>query len=334
MKSSQPEIPTLFLDSIEDVFFKSWQPEKIAKLKEKSLANYFYVQASEKKKTHHWYYFEMRGRYIICRQKEDSAELAYMDIKNSFLKVTEGNLINGEECYGLKFVKKRTFEHLFTPNKEIFDTWLNALKRYCLLTKFRLHFETIKVISNSTFAKILQVRRFSDKKEFAVKVFSKMQTLTDPFEKKCLHLELKMLRKVRHFRVLRLHEIYEGENYVYCLCEFYPGPTLMESIIAKGSQPESKAFTIMYQILEALSYLHSQKIIHRDLKPDNIIMRNANNEIDVVILDLGFATNINDVHKLFSCCGTPGFIAPEVLNNKPYDCKADVYSAGLIFYTM
>lgn len=77
--------------------------------------------------------------------------------------------------------------------------------------------------------------------------------------------------------------------------------------------------------------MHRQKIIHRDLKPENIIVKNTK-EINIGIVDLGFATKEKDFDKLFKRCGTPGYVAPEILRDKPYDCKADVYSLGIIFY--
>ena len=67
-----------------------------------------------------------------------------------------------------------------------------------------------------------------------------------------------------------------GENYIYCLCELYKGTDLLKAIIKKGSQKELKALSIVFQILEALSHMHSKKIIHRDLKPENIIFKVQN----------------------------------------------------------
>ena len=64
---------------------------------------------------------------------------------------------------------------------------------------------------------------------------------------------------MNHSRVLRLYELYEGENYIYCLCELYKGNDLLKAIIKKGSQPEKKALTICVQMLEALEYMHSKK---------------------------------------------------------------------------
>lgn len=117
------------------------------------------------------------------------------------------------------------------------------------------------------------MERKKDKKEYAVKVFDKETIMKDEMERKCLLYEIKMMRIMKHPRVLGIHELYEGENYIYCLCELYNGSDLLKSIIKKGSQPEMKTLCIVFQILEALSYMHSKNVIHRDLKPENIIFK-------------------------------------------------------------
>ena len=77
--------------------------------------------------------------------------------------------------------------------------------------------------------------------------------------------------------------------------------------------------------------MHWNNIIHWDLKPENIIFKNTS-DINIGIVDLGFATFESDYDKLFKWCGTPGYVAPEILNDHPYGCKVDVYSCGIIFY--
>ena len=97
---------------------------------------------------------------------------------------------------------------------------------------------------------------------------------------------------------------------------------------------EKDALEIIYRILKGLRYLESLDIIHRDLKPENIVFRDKEDPHDVVIVDFGFATKVADYKNLFTRCGTPGYVAPEVLNDFPYNCKADVFSSGIIFYIL
>jgi tRNA A-37 threonylcarbamoyl transferase component Bud32 len=325
---------TLFESEIDDTFLKSFNKDARPQTKVKLLESFFSVLSSSRNPTYYRYYFELHDNYIFCKKDQNSDEIAYMDIRNSFMKITNETKINGELHFGLKFIKKRAYEELFTQNEAMVNEWYEVLKRYCILTKFRLYYETIKVIGKGNFAKVFLVERKTDKKQFAVKVFSKNVIMADEMEKKCLLYEVKMMREMNFYRVLKLYELYEGENFIYCLCELYRGSDLLNAIIKKGSQPEPKALTIILQILEALNYMHSKKIIHRDIKPENIIFKGTQENIDIGIVDLGFATFEEDYRKLFVRCGTPGYVAPEVLNDKDYNCKADVFSAGIIFYMM
>ena len=323
---------TLFEDEIDDIFLKP--PSKVDRTNvsnKPSIESYFQICFSLKKMNYFKYYFQLYDHYITCKEHPNTEEKAIMDISNAFIKKTFGTVINGVKHFGIKFIKKQNYEELYHTDEKVINAWFEVLKSYCILTKFRCYFESIKVIGKGNFAKVFLVRRLSDSKEFAVKVFSKSVIMQDPLEKKCLVYEVKMMRLMRHPRVLRLYELYEGENFIYCLCELYKGSDLLNAIVKKGSQPEQKALTITMQLLEGLEYMHSMRIIHRDLKPENIIFKNAT-DIDLGIVDLGFASHEEDYRKLFVRCGTPGYVAPEILNDKDYDCKVDVYSAGIILY--
>lgn len=324
---------TLFENEFEDEFLKGFSKGSRPITKTKLLEGYFYVFSSKEKK-YYMYYFELHDHYIFCKKDATSEEIAYMNIANSFMKLTHETTIENESHTGIKFIKKKAYEELFTKNEAMANEWHDALKRHCILTKFKLYYETIRVIGKGNFAKVFLVARKSDKKQFAVKVFDKSVIMANEEERKCLIYEIKMMREVNFYRVLKLLELYEGENYIYCLCELYPGTDLLNAIVKKGSQPEPKALTIIMQILEALNYLHSKKIMHRDIKPENIIFKGTQENIDIGIVDLGFATLEEDYRKLFIRCGTPGYVAPEILNDKEYDCKVDVFSAGVIFYMM
>ena len=98
----------------------------------------------------------------------------------------------------------------------------------------------------------------------------------------------------------------------------------------------------MYNLLSALSHCASKGIVHRDIKPENILLRDEAKIHDIVLADFGLATEIipgEEEHILFKRCGTPGYVAPEVLSwkdssKKFYDLKCDVFSAGCIFHLL
>ena len=90
----------------------------------------------------------------------------------------------------------------------------------------------------------------------------------------------------------------------------------------------------MSNLLNALGHLHSKGIMHRDIKPENLILRREGSETEIVVADFGLSekfTNCED-ELLFKRCGTPGYVAPEILNNEEYDIGVDVFSVGIIFY--
>jgi calcium-dependent protein kinase len=84
--------------------------------------------------------------------------------------------------------------------------------------------------------------------------------------------------------------------------------------------------------------MHEKNIMHRDLKPENLVFRKANDTTSIIIADFGLATDINEANFIFSRCGTPGYVAPEVINLRSLSAKygyaCDLFSAGCIFYLL
>ena len=115
--------------------------------------------------------------------------------------------------------------------------------------------------------------------------------------------------------------------------ELLKGGSLLDYIIKKYDITEEDCRIIMMQLLNALTYIHSQDIMHRDLKPENILFRTETYE-QVVISDFGLAEFSKSKKYIYTRCGTPGYVAPEVLNDLKYNTKVDVYSAGIILFIL
>ena len=143
------------------------------------------------------------------------------------------------------------------------------------------------------------------------------------------------MRFIDHPNVIQLYEVYESTKYIHLLLPLLKGGELFKSIKARGLYKESDAMPVMKNFLSALAYLHDNLIVHRDLKPENLILTSSMNTTDVKIADFGLATRLaHPGEKLKLRCGSPGYVAPELLRDEGYGLASDIFSAGVIFYVM
>lgn len=150
------------------------------------------------------------------------------------------------------------------------------------------------------------------------------------------------MKKINHKNLLKLFQVYETKHSIYLVLEVLKGGELIKKIKEKSLYEEKDIARIMSNILEALDHLHDCGYMHRDLKPENLLLKSSDDTIhEVVIADFGLATSfqIDPSKILFKRCGTPGFVAPEILAYKDgqegfYDEKCDVFSAGVIFFLL
>ena len=124
------------------------------------------------------------------------------------------------------------------------------------------------------------------------------------------------MRFMDHSNVIQLLEVYETTKYIHMLMPYLEGGELFKRIRQKGLYKETVAIQIMKKFLSALAYLHENMIVHRDLKPENLMLAEKDDEIDIRIVDFGLSTRLSDPdEKLFLRCGSPGYVAPELLRD-------------------
>jgi serine/threonine protein kinase len=109
---------------------------------------------------------------------------------------------------------------------------------------------------------------------------------------------------------------------------------LFDDIVARGKYTEGDAAKIVQKILLAVEYLHSLGIAHRDLKPENLLLSEKSKNAKIMISDFGLSKIFNDEEVMKTACGTPGYVAPEVLKRQGYGREVDLWSIGVITYIL
>jgi len=147
--------------------------------------------------------------------------------------------------------------------------------------------------------------------------------------------EILSLRKLNHVNIVKLHEIQELDNDIVLIMDYVSGERLFDTIVkSKGGMPESDVAHIMKQLFSVLSYLQYRDVIHRDFKPENILITKTKSDgYQIKLIDFGLATFFSNKRDQQKKGGTAGYVAPEILNNEPYNFKVDLYSVGVIMYT-
>ncbi|KAM8947189.1 serine/threonine-protein kinase H1 [Pelodytes ibericus] len=188
------------------------------------------------------------------------------------------------------------------------------------------------LIGRGSFSRVVRVEHKASKQPYAIKM---IETKYREGREVC-ESELSVLRRVRHTNIIQLIEVFETQERVYMVMELATGGELFDRIIAKGSFTERDATRVLQMVLEGVKYLHTLGITHRDLKPENLLYYHPGTDSKIMITDFGLASarKKGDDCLMKTTCGTPEYIAPEILVRKPYTNSVDMWALGVISYIL
>ena len=193
------------------------------------------------------------------------------------------------------------------------------------------------LIGRGSFSTVVRAENKTTREPRAIKI---VDIREDSFD--CIKTELTILRQVRHPHVIVLYEAFVTNKCVYMVMELATGGELFDRVLAQGGRyPEREAGQVTGMIVDGVRYLHSIGITHRDLKPENILYYHPGRDSRVVITDFGLSHVVGSKESsessedgMRTTCGTPEYIAPEIILRQAYSRAVDMWAVGVIVYVL
>ena len=193
-------------------------------------------------------------------------------------------------------------------------------------------YERGKFLGKGGFAKCYEMKRVDTGKIYAAKLFEKKALVNQKSRNKLIN-EIKLHKKLHHQNIVNFEHFFEDKENVYILLELCSNQTLNELVKRRKRLTEIEVQCYLLQIIKALKYIHSHKIIHRDLKLGNLFITQ---KLELKLGDFGLAAKLDyEGQRRRTLCGTPNYIAPEILEQKNgHSYEVDIWSLGVVAYTM
>jgi calcium/calmodulin-dependent protein kinase I len=198
------------------------------------------------------------------------------------------------------------------------------------LSKITHKYDLKEVLGTGAFSEVCLAVNKETGKKFAVKCIDKKSLKG---KEDSLENEIAVLKRADHPNIVKMCEMFEDKNYLYLVMDLVTGGELFDRIVERGSYTEKDASECVKQILIAVDYLHDLGIVHRDLKPENLLYQDETPESQLMISDFGLS-KMEGTDSMATACGTPGYVAPEVLMGKHYGKEVDCWSIGVIAYIL
>jgi hypothetical protein len=191
----------------------------------------------------------------------------------------------------------------------------------------------LKELGKGSYASVKLAIHKYNRNKYAIKIYSK-KTLLDPEKKGIVNNEIKILKQLDHINIMKLYEVIDTVKYLYLIMEYIDGISLLDTIKKSKDHyfKEQRALKIFIQIVKANIYCQSKNICHRDIKLENILI--IKDDI-IKLIDFGFAVKADKETYQNLFCGSPSYMAPEIVNKENYIAQySDIWSLGVLLFSM
>ncbi len=290
-----------------------------------------------------------RGNFTFHAQFWKNRSLASKDLISAMLTVDPTKRITADEALKHPWMKKSdaliskpydlTQFRLFNARRKLvscISSVVAAQRLQKIVTERNIleYYKFEQTLGKGAFAVVKNAisLKHDRNEEVAIKCYPRKRLRLK--ELKGLDTEVRILLTVNHPNILMLIDTFEDPEYYFIVVEKASGGELFDRIVKKVQYSEADAQVVVQTILSAVSYCHENGIVHRDLKPENLLLKSKESDTELKIADFGFAAVCCQNELLREQCGTPAYIAPEILKGNPYNQTVDVWSIGVISFIL
>ena len=210
------------------------------------------------------------------------------------------------------------------------ESVLKGLEQEPKITDFTL----IKELGVGSFGRVLLVQHKKTQAQYAIKAIDKRNT-TNIQEKPYFRREIEIMYRIHHPNVVKLFGHFEDNTYCYFIMEYIPGGNIFAYVPKNGIKTIStlQVASIIKDVISATYFLHNMipPIIHRDIKPENVLLGSG---MQAKLTDFGWSNYMQGEYKRTTVCGTPIYLAPEMINNTGHDEKVDIWCIGVLLFEL
>ena len=227
---------------------------------------------------------------------------------------------------GFRLGNQKSHQDFYIQKPKKLKDWVEALSKVCILRDIKADFQILGLLGEGSFSNVYLAKGIKDSKNYAIKSIPKSQLKAQGALER-IFSEVRVMKLLNHSSFIKLHCTYESRKNIELVLEYASEGDCFERVLNQGAFSEEDAAKIMRQVLKGLEAIHLKGWIHRDIKLENILLISG----DAKIADLGLACRKT---LKGGKCGSAGFIAPEILEGKNYSAKVDIFSAGIVLYTL
>lgn len=279
-------------------------------------------------------YFLLKDKILYKKYKALEKSPRFFNIGTCYASLDRCKQVVGSTTYYQFTISYPTCPSIVLYSDKLITAtnWVNAINRLLGHEDIKDYYTITSNIGKGAFGMVKKGVSIRTGDTVAIKIIDKLKNrnIIEQIKK-----EVSIMKLCHHPNIVKLYDVFETLSNISIVMEYIPGGDLLEYFKARKSKlPEDRIRQIIREIANALSYMKDSGIIHRDLKLENILLTDSSDYSNVKIVDFGLSSLQGPNQESLEKFGTLHYTAPEILSGKPYDASVDIWSLGVILYTL